>query len=193
MSLQQLNWLDWTLAVLLAAFLLQGLWLGFSRVVTGLAATIAGILLGLYFYGVAGSFFAPYVKSSGIANVLGFFSVFGLIQILGAIVGWALNRFFRWTGLGWMDRLLGASAGALKGVLVAIVIVMVMTAFPVDPLPESIAGSRFAPYVAGASEFVSQMAPHEFKGGFAETYGRLKEYWHEHRPRPVKPLDRARF
>lgn len=193
MSIQQLNWLDWTLAALLVSFLAQGVLMGFSRVATGLAATVAGILLGLYFYGVAGSFYTPYVKSSGIANVLGFFTIFVVIQIMGGIAGWGLNKIFKWTGLGWMDRLLGAGAGALKGVLVAIVVVMVITAFPVDPVPESVAGSRFAPYVAGASEIVSQLAPHELKGGFAETYGRLKEYWNEHRPRTVKPLDRAQF
>ena len=189
----QLNWLDWTLAVIAAAYVIEGLVQGFSRVAVGLAATVAGVILGLYMYGVAGSVYAPYVKSAGVANVLGFFTVFVAVQVLGALAGWALAKLFKWTGLGWMDRMLGVGVGALKGALVAVVVVMVITAFPMNPVPESVAGSQVAPYAAEAGEVIAQMAPYELKGGFAETYGRLKEYWNARPPKRVKPLDRAQF
>lgn len=176
------NWLDILLICFLAAFIIEGLTQGFSRVLIGLVATLVGILVAAWCYGVAGAFLIPFVRSSAVANILGFLIVFIGVQILGALLAWGISKLFKWSGLTWLDRLLGASFGALKAALVGICLVMILTAFPMKKLPDGVAGSRLAPYYAHGAVIMIQAAPMELKAGFQATYDELKKFWSENVP-----------
>jgi membrane protein required for colicin V production len=185
------NWLDITILALLAVFIAEGVMKGFVRQIVGLTALLLGILLGIWFYGSAGSFLLPYVSKPAIAKLLGFLLVFIAVQVLGGIVGWTLAKAMKATGLGWLDRLMGAAFGTVKAVLAGVVLVMVLTAFPMKPLPDAIAGSRFAPYLIDASHVITYLAPRELRDGFVETYQRLREYWIKHEPKTGANLPSA--
>ncbi len=186
-----MNWFDIALLGLLAAFVAQGVLRGFARQIAGLVALLLGILLGVWFYGTAGSFLLPYVSNPAIAKLLGFLMVFVSVQILGGIVGGSLAKAMKATGLGWLDRALGAGFGAVKAALVGVALVMVITAFPLKPLPDSIAGSRIAPYLIDASHLVTYLAPRELRDGFVETYERLRQFWIQQDPGTGKKLPSA--
>jgi membrane protein required for colicin V production len=171
------NWLDIFLSILAAAFIFEGVRRGFSRLLIGLLATLAGLLMACWFYGSAGSFLSPYVSARAVANVAGFLLVFISIQLLGALLGWLLSRVFKWSGLGWLDRLLGAAVGLLKAVLVGIVLIMMLAAFPLKSVPASVAESKVAPYLIEASHVLVYLAPRELKSGFLSTYERIKHVW----------------
>ena len=185
-----MNWLDFVFVVLLIVFAFQGLSEGFSRLIVGLVATIAGLLIASWCYGLPAEYLLPYVSSPAVADVLGFVVVFILIQILGGLVGLLLSRVFKWTGLGWLDRLLGFAFGAIKAVIVGIVLVLILTAFPVKPVPDSVAHSRVAPYLIDAAHAVTYLAPHELRRSFSETYDRILEFWRDkvskEKPEPEK-------
>jgi uncharacterized membrane protein required for colicin V production len=112
-----------------------------------------------------------------VANVLGFLLIFVAIQILGALIAKLLHKLFKWTGLGWLNRLLGFACGSLKAVVLGIILVLILTAFPMKTVPEAIAHSRIAPYLINAAQAVSYIAPRELRDGFAETYDRLRNLW----------------
>jgi len=171
------NWLDIFFCFLVVIFMIEGLAQGFSRAVVGLVALVAGLVIAAWTYGVAASFLLPYVSSKSVANVLGFIFIFVVIQILGGIAGKILQKLFKWTGLGWLDRLLGGAFGGLKAVLFGIVLVLVLTAFPLKPIPHTIAHSRVAPYLIDAAHAITFIAPRELRDGFAETYDRIRELW----------------
>ena len=172
-----MNWLDILLLILLAAFVLEGVRQGFVRVVIGLAATVLGLFLAAWFYGTAGSFLLPYLSSPSLAHVAGFLLVFIGVQLAGALLGWALAAIFKWSGLSWLDRALGALMGALKTALVGIVLVMILTAFPIKPVPNSIASSQAAPYLIEASHILVYLCPRELRDGFTTTYQRIRKLW----------------
>lgn len=176
------NWLDILLVIFLVAFVIEGFAQGFSRVVIGLISTVLGILFAAWTYGVAGSFFEPFVKSRAISNVIGFIVVFVVIQILGAILAWGVSRLFKWTGLSPLDRALGGLFGAVKAALIGIAFVMLLMAFPLKQVPESVAGSRIAPYAIESAQVLSYIAPREFTVAFQATYDRLKEFWADNVP-----------
>lgn len=182
-----MNWFDIFLLVLLAGFMIEGLRLGFTRVLIGIIATVLGLLLGAWFYGTAGAALQPYLSSKALANAAGFLVIFLGVQLLGALAGWVLSRLFKWTGLGWLDRLLGAFAGALKAALAGIVFVLIITAFPLKPVPDSIAGSRAAPYLIEASHILVYLCPRELRDGFVGTYDRLREFWNRYGPTRKPP------
>ncbi|HNY42534.1 MAG TPA: CvpA family protein [Bryobacteraceae bacterium] len=186
-----MNWLDITIIALLAVFVVEGVTKGFVRQIVGVVALLLGILLSVWFYGTAGSFLLPYVSKPAIANLLGFLMVFVGVQLLGGLAGWTLSKAMKATGLGWLDRLMGAAFGFVKAALAGVVLVMVITAFPLKPLPDAIAGSRFAPYLIDASHVITYLAPRELRDGFVETYQRLRDYWIKHDPRTGNKLPSA--
>ena len=180
-----MNWLDFLFLILLVVYAFQGLAQGFSRIAVGLVATIAGLLIASWSYDLPAAWLLPYVSSKAVANVLGFILIFVLLQLLGALAGLLLSKVFKWTGLGWLDRLLGFAFGAVKAVVVGIILVLVLTAFPIKPVPDSVAKSEVAPYLIDAAHALTYLAPRDLRESFRETYDRIRELWrkevHGHR------------
>jgi len=173
-----MNWLDVLLIVIVAASAVTSFRKGFSREIIGLVAVIVALLLGAWFYGMAGSFLLPYVSSRWIANFAGFFIVFAAVVVLGSAVSFAVGRFLRVTGLSVFDHFLGALFGIVRGLVVAVAIVMGTMAFsPADHPPSAVVHSRLAPYVVDAAKVVSAATPHELKEGFSRTYAQVKSAW----------------
>jgi membrane protein required for colicin V production len=143
-----------------------------------LASVVLAILLGIWFYGAAGSFLAPYLSSRGLANFAGFLLVFCGVLLLGHLVSYAIGKFLKVTGLSIFDHLLGAVFGALRGLLITVALVMAIMAFSAaDKPPSSVVNSRTAPYVVDAARAFAAMAPHELKEGFRKTYDELRSAW----------------
>ncbi len=174
-----MNWLDVLLACILLSSSIHGITRGFARAIVGFISTILGLFLALWFYGAAGSLVLEYTSHKSVANFLGFLTVFFLTVFAGAILGRILAKLFKWVGLGWLDRLMGAGLGVLRGALVSIGIVLVLCAFAKNPPPPSVVGSSLAPYLLGASNVLAHAAPHELKDGFNQSYEKVKKVWTE--------------
>lgn len=172
-----MNWLDIFLLLVMVVSVVTSFLRGFARVAVGLLASIAAVIGGLWLYGTAGSWLTEYVSSKEVANFCGFLLVFVGILLLGVITGKLLAMLFKWTGLSWLDRLLGAGVGLVRGLLISTAIVMAIMAFSPKPPPPSVAGSRIAPYVVGASRVMISMAPREAKDTFQASYDMVKRMW----------------
>jgi len=140
---------------------------------------------------VPAAWLVPYVSSKAIANVLGFVLIFVLIQILGGVIGLILSKLFKWTGLGWLDRLLGFAFGAVKAVIVGIVLVLILTAFPIKPVPDSVSHSQVAPYLIDGAHALTYMAPHELRQSFRETYDRIRDFWRKQMPKEKPDTEKS--
>jgi membrane protein required for colicin V production len=176
-----MNWLDWVLGLTLAFTIFRGAMRGFTDQVIGLAASLIGLMLGIWFYGTAGSIYEPYVSSKGIASFLGFLTVFFGILLLGTLVSFAVRRVLKATGIRWTDRVLGGAFGAVKGLLISLAIVTVFVAFApgVRPgeAPKAVAESAVTPYVIDASNLLIAAAPRELKDAFRGHYESVKRVW----------------
>jgi membrane protein required for colicin V production len=189
-----MNWLDFVLLAIVLGSVIMSVRKGFSREVIGLAASLAALVLGMWFYGLAGSFLIPYVSSPRVANLIGFLLVVFAVLICGGLVGWIVSRFLRTIGLSFFDRLLGAAFGFARGVLIAIALLTAFMAFgptvesktadtkSTDSTPtqsssmvnSSVVNSRFAPYVLDASHTFVAIAPMELKSSFRRQYEQVK-------------------
>jgi membrane protein required for colicin V production len=173
-----MNWLDVVVLAILAVSVALSFRKGLTREVVGLASVVLAILLGIWFYGAAGSFLAPYLSSRALANFAGFLLVFCGVLLLGHVVSYVVGRFLKVTGLSIFDHLLGAVFGALRGILIAVALIMAIMAFSQgDKPPSSVVDSRTAPYVVDAARAFAALAPHELKEGFRKTYGEVKAAW----------------
>ena len=172
-----MNWLDLVLAGILLASTAAGFMKGFFRLGIGLVATFLAFLLASWFYTDAGQWAIPYTSSKGVANFVGYVLVFLAVMIAGGLLARLLAHLFKWIGLSWMDRLGGGVLGLLRGGLISIVIVLMISAFlPGDP-PAAILHSRIAPYVLEGSNLLSLTTSPEIKQQFRQTYEKTKKAW----------------
>jgi membrane protein required for colicin V production len=176
-----MNWLDGVIAVMMLLSIIFSVQKGFSREVIGLVAAFFGLILGSWFYGVAGAWLEPYVSSIRVAHFLGFLLVFVGVLIAGGLLGWIVSRFLKNVGLSWVDRAMGAAFGIVRGLVLSVALVMILVAFAPGSTeaapPQAVVHSHLAPYVIGASKVLTQLAPHDLKDDFQKRYDEVKRAW----------------
>lgn len=181
-----MNWLDYFLIAILLLSVVMSARKGFSREIIGLAAALFALVLGMWFYGLAGSFLLPYVSSPRVANLIGFILVVFAVMLLGGIVGWVASRFLRTIGLSFFDRLLGAAFGFVRGMLIAIALLTAYMAFGPQIDSKTVSGSvlhsRITPYVLDASHIAVAIAPMELKSSFTKQYTQVKTLLEKNAP-----------
>lgn len=173
-----MNWLDILLLIVLGVSVLASFRKGFTREIIGLVSVVLALLLGAWFYGMAGAFLLPYVSSPAVAHFAGFFLVFFGVLLLGGLGGYLAGRFLRVTGLSVFDHLLGAAFGLLRGIVISVAVILGIMAFSQgDQPPDSVVNSRIAPYVADAARAIAAIAPRELRDGFRKRYDQVKHSW----------------
>lgn len=183
-----MNWIDLLLALVIACSVIGGIMAGFARAGVGFAAMIVGMLCGFWFYGIVAAQVIDYVNSAAIANLIGFFVILAAVVILGAIVGRILASLFKWVGLSWLDRLLGALFGAVRGFVIAAAMATVLLAFAPTPPPPSVVDSKLLPYVINVADVLAAVTPHEIKDQFYATKDKVKTDWFAHNTRRPSAL-----
>src|SRR5258706_10454228 len=144
-----MNLLDLLLVIVVGLSMASGFMGGFARVGIGFLAALAGVLFGFWFYSTPAAWLHTFVRSNTFCNLAGFFIVFLLFVFLGALVGRLLSKLFKWTGLSWLDRLLGAAFGFVRGSIIAAVFFTGLMAFPPPPPPQLVVGLVVAPFALG--------------------------------------------
>ncbi len=172
-----MNAIDIILVLLIGLSVVAGFASGFSRLVVGLAATIVGIFLGFWFYGLVGEALLPYVRRPEIANAIGFLVILGGCLAVGALLGRGLAVLFQWTGLSWLDRCLGAVAGLVRGVILAVALMTVVMAFAPSPPSRMLVDSRSLPYVMRSATLLAEVTPRELKDAILATQSKVKDMW----------------
>jgi membrane protein required for colicin V production len=139
---------------------------GFLLEIFSLAGLAAGFVLASWQYGRVAAWFLPHVKSAWTADILGFLVVFLAVVVVAGMVARILRWLLHEAGLRWFDRILGAAFGALRGVLMAAVMLLSLTTFA----PDSgwLRGSALAPYFLVVARAVSWLAPTEVRTRFRE-------------------------
>jgi membrane protein required for colicin V production len=175
-----MNLLDILLAVIIGISVATGFMAGFARVGVGFIATISGLIFGFWYYeGPALWIREHWTMPVNLSNMLGFFAVFLMFMLAGALVGKMLSKLFKWTGLGWLDRFLGGVFGLVRGAVLAVVCVAVIMAFTPKPMPTWMVGSQILPYTIDASNLVSKLAPTAVKEAFRDSMFEIRKLWQE--------------
>jgi len=171
------NLLDILLVVIVGASVAGGFMAGFARVGIGFIAAISGLVFGFWFYGIPAGWLHEHLTSKTLSNLLGFFVVFFAFVFAGALVGKLLSKLFKWTGLSWLDRLLGAAFGFARGALVAVAFIAVLMAFNPPPPPNWMVDSKILPYAIDASNMCAALAPSSIKEAFRESMRDVRKAW----------------
>ncbi len=171
------NWFDVAIALVILTSVTAGLRSGLAKVVVGLVASVVGLLLGFWCYGLVAARLLPYVGTQGVADILGFFVIFFAVILLGSLMAALLGRIFSWIGLSWFDHLLGGVAGFFRGVLMVAGLAAILIAFVPSPTPAFLAHSRILPYASQIAAALAEAAPRDLKDTFRQQWENLKQYW----------------
>jgi membrane protein required for colicin V production len=178
-----MNWLDVALVIILVGSVASAFSKGFVRESIGLAAAFTGLLCGAWFYRMPGDVLRPYLASREAANLCGFLLIFVGVILLGWLVGRLVGMMVKVVGLSWLDRVLGAAFGAVRGIIVSVAIITAIVAFApgsdVKSPPQSIVNSRIAPYMIDAAHVLTMATPKELRDEFARRYEQIKRVWED--------------
>lgn len=148
---------------------------GLMREIISLVSLIAGLLLAAFYYPRAGLLFSEFTRTAAIANLLGFLLIFFGSILLGALAAFLVNRVVKMASLEWIDRILGGIYGFVRGCLVASILVLALTAFPVRE--KLVAGSVTAPYLLAGARALVLVLPQELRDSFEQEYRKILEHW----------------
>jgi membrane protein required for colicin V production len=143
-------------------------------------SSIVGVLGGFYasftYYPKLAKLLSSLIRETSYLNIMSFLIIFCsvliFVGILGIIIKYLLNIAF----LGWVDRIGGVGFGLIKGILIASVLFITLTAF----LPKGSAflkNSMLAPRVSWVSEKMAKVVSKQMKQEFIAKLGELKKAW----------------
>ncbi len=108
-----------------------GFWNGMVKQIFGLLGIVAGYVLGMKFYLPCSKFLTG--LHPGTAKAISFIAILLACIIVAHLIGWAVERLFSISKLGFLNRIGGGLLGFLKGCILVSIVVMVLTAFlPAD-------------------------------------------------------------
>jgi membrane protein required for colicin V production len=171
------NLLDLLLVAIVGVSVFTGVGAGFARVGIGFIAVIVGSLCGFWFYGIPAAWIHQHISSVAASNLLGFFTVFFGFVLAGGAIAALLAKLFRWTGLSWLDRLLGGLFGLVRGSVIAVAFIAVLMAFTPRPVPNWMVDSKVLPYAMSASDLCAALAPNALKEAFRESLRDIRKAW----------------
>jgi membrane protein required for colicin V production len=158
---------------------ISALFKGLVREIISLAALILGFILAVFFYPLPSAKLLEFCRTESIANLMGFLIIFLGCILLGAITTFIVNRFVKAASLKWVDRLMGAIFGVLRGWIISSILVVAIIAFPIrDNL---MAHSTLAPYLLAGARILVHMTPEALTQKFNEQYQKVLKTWNESR------------
>ena len=174
-----MNLLDILIVNILVFCLMRAFFSGLVKELFSIIGIVAAVLWASSNYPSISGFLSKVIPNTVITNIMGFFILFCVVMIIISITGLILNRLFlNIAFIKPVDRIFGTLLGFAKGILMASVIIMVLTAF----LPKGsplLKHSYFFPYVAVVSDNMALFIPNKMKQRFFTKRFILENSWEE--------------
>ncbi len=168
--------LDVVMIVIVGFCLIRGIFRGLIKEISSIVGVLAGYYAAYTYYPYPAKLLSKWLSDAGYINLLSFFIIFCLvfltISILGVIIKYLLSISF----LGWIDRICGAVFGLAKGILIAAILLVALTAFLPKGTPV-VKKSFLAPHVALISETMVKVVPKQMKQQFNVKLKELQTIW----------------
>jgi membrane protein required for colicin V production len=171
-----MNTLDIIICVILGYCFVRGIFRGIVREF----ASIIGVFVGLYaahtFYPSFADKLSVLIPITAHQNIVAFLLIFCAILFAAGLLGSLVRYIFKAAFIGWVDRITGSLFGITKGILIASVVLLALTAFLPKKAPV-IKKSVLAPYVIQISNELVEIVPNKLYEYFKENLKELEEDW----------------
>jgi membrane protein required for colicin V production len=184
-----MNWLDIIILIIVSLFAFLGLRRGLIREVVAIVAIGGAIITGMMFYPYVADLFIKYnlVKNKAIAGVGGFIVVMFVAYVSVKLIGRGLSGVIGALHLGWLDKMGGGAFGAVKGVIIAFLIISAVGFFLREKGP--LKNSVLLPYINKSFLVLKETIP----GDFGEKVEAAKKLIEENGVKPaMKEAEKAK-
>ncbi|GLQ30930.1 CvpA family protein [Litoribrevibacter albus] len=150
-----MNWLDIVIISVIVVSALISLKRGFVKELLSLITWVAAILIArIYAYDFS-HYLSDFANNGKSALVLAFFVLFIGTLVVGSLINFIVSQFVHAVGLSMMDRFLGMAFGVIRGALIVVVGIglMSLTAFTDGPAWQS---SVIVPHFAQVEEWTKE-------------------------------------
>jgi len=141
------NFIDIILVLISAMFIFRSYRKGFTGEVFGILALIAAFAVSIKINPLLTKFARGFVENDKTASILVFVLTFIILNIVIRKIGISIRKFLDAIYLGWMDSLAGAALGAVKAILICIVILFGLRLTPFGNFGKAIESSKIAPQI----------------------------------------------
>jgi len=159
------NWLDFVIFILMFLSILKGSFEGFSRAVTTVLGVICGFWAAMNFVRPLALKLSVWFNDPVWPYIIGFLLIFLLVYLSFVVVGIIFKGALKIIRLSWVDNLLGAFVGAVKGMLLVGVLLFLLTLF----LPSNssvLRDSYLYPRFVHFARLLSPLVPEDVRGKF---------------------------
>ncbi len=171
-----MNPLDVVIIIILGYGLIRGIFRGMVKEISSIVGVIAGFYAAYGYYPLVSKIMEDWITNVSFLNILSFMLIFCVIFFIISIIGVIIKYLLHIASLGWMDRLLGASLGFGKAVLIVSIILVALTAFLPKGAP-IIKTSLLSPHITVISENLAQVISIEMKEAYTAKLKEIKKAW----------------
>lgn len=129
-----LTWIDMLFIAVMVLSMLAGFARGLVREALGLAAWVAALVAAKTLAEPVAAMLDGVIESFDVRLVLAFVLVVLAVILLGGVVIRLLHAAIVWAGMGFLNRLAGATFGLIRGVAVLLVATVLLTLTPLEQL-----------------------------------------------------------
>ena len=130
--MESLNVFDWILVAIISVSSVFGLLRGFVKELLSLASWVAAFFVARLFSLKLSSFMVDWIDNPQFRLIAAFAILFAATLVVGALINNVFSRLVSATGLTGTDRLFGMVFGIVRGGLLVIVIVSLLSLTPVS-------------------------------------------------------------
>ncbi|MDC1340721.1 CvpA family protein [Oceanospirillaceae bacterium] len=130
--MESLNVFDWILVAIISASCIFGLLRGFVKELLSLASWVAAFFVARLFSFKLSNFMVDWIDQPQFRLIAAFAILFAATLVVGALINNVFSRLVSATGLSGTDRLFGMVFGIVRGGLLVIVLVSLLSLTPVS-------------------------------------------------------------
>jgi membrane protein required for colicin V production len=158
-----MNWLDAVIVLVVAGSALLAFRAGLIRQVVTLFSIIVGVVVAGALHEEMASDVLFFIEDEKTARIVGFLVLMGAVYLAGQLVAVMLRSAASLLLLGWADKLGGAAFGALEGLILVEVLLVLLVTYPQMGLQEDIDNSALATAFLDAAPTLTWVLPDRFE------------------------------
>ena len=173
-----MNSLDIFFIIVLAFFLIRGIFRGLIQEVSSMVGLILGFFLASKYYSLALPYLGKIISNDNWTKIASYMAIFLGVMGLVLILSIALKKLLNVALLGWLDKIAGGALGLIKACLICSITLLVLTSF-LPARTRLIHDSKLAPYVHNVSKILGNFLPQELKQKFEDRASSIQSLWQE--------------
>jgi membrane protein required for colicin V production len=156
-QIQSISTLDWMIITVVVLSTLLSLKRGFVKEVMSLVTWVVAFIIAVKFTSPLQTLLIDQVQNDQIRYVVAFIALFIATLVLGALVNFVLGSLVQATGLSSTDRIIGMLFGFVRGGLIVVAFISLLSLSPAIEKSDMWKSSQLVPQLVVLKDWVREM------------------------------------